>query len=38
MFCYDATSAEAFGARAVNMVHIEGRQIPISDSDTNKMD
>ena len=32
MFCYYATSAEAFGPRA------EGRQIRISDSDTNKMD
>ena len=35
MFCYDANSIEAFGARAVNVVQ---RWIWISNSDTNKMD
>ena len=38
MFCFDANSVEAFGARVVNVVQIEWRRIQIGDSDTNKMD
>ena len=38
MFCFDANSVEAFGARAVNVVQIEWRCIRISNSDINKMD
>ena len=38
MFCFDANSIEAFGARAVNVVQIKQRRIWIGDSNTNKMD
>ena len=38
MFCYDATTVEAFGARAVNVVQIERRWICIGNSDTQTMD
>ena len=38
MFCFDANSVEAFGARSVNVVQIERWRIRISNSDTNKMD
>ena len=38
MFCFDANSVEAFGARSVTVVQIERWRILISNSDTNKMD
>ena len=38
MFCYEPVDVESFGARAVNVVQIERRRIPIRDSDTKRLD
>ena len=38
MFCHEPTDVESFGARAVNIVHIERRWIRIGDSDTRGLD
>ena len=37
MFCYEPTDVESFGARAVNVVQIERRQIRIGDRDTKRL-
>ena len=33
MFCYEAESEEAYGARAIRMVQVERRRVKIGDSD-----
>ena len=38
MFCYEPVDVESFGARAVNVVQIERRQIQIGDSNTQTME
>ena len=37
MFCYEAESIEAYGARAVRMVQVEQRRVKIVDSDSRSM-
>ncbi len=37
MFCYEAESVEAYGARAVRMVQVERRRVKIGDSDSRSM-
>ncbi len=37
MFCYEAESVEAYGARAVRMVQVERRRVKIGDSDSQSM-
>ena len=38
MFFYEATSVEAFGARAVSLVQVERMRIKLGDSDTTSLD